>query len=209
MNFEDRRTMNRTMTSLSLALFSLALTACPPTAAPNTDGGGADVAREGGAPGSAFCAKVRELGCPSATMCEATLDPVMVGVTPACSALFSAFVSCIDANASSLICAAITSGPPPACAAQYTAVTNCAMAAQDGGAPPADAGGGACSPDWGGTWTGPTAVYTTTGPSPTTDMSSPSCPPTVTAMITQTGCSLQVYLTKMSEIDSVLKAQGL
>jgi type IV pilus assembly protein PilB len=26
---------------------------------------------------------------------------------------------------------------------------------------------------------------------------------------TQTGCSLQVYLTKMSEIDTVLKAQGL
>lgn len=26
---------------------------------------------------------------------------------------------------------------------------------------------------------------------------------------TQTGCSLQVYLTKMSEIDAVLKAQGL
>ncbi len=26
---------------------------------------------------------------------------------------------------------------------------------------------------------------------------------------TQTGCSLQVYLTKMSEIDVVLKSQGL
>ncbi len=133
--------MNRTMTSLSLALFSLALTACPPSAPPpNQDVAGVDATREGGAAGSAFCAKVRELGCPSAAMCEATLDPVMVGVTPACSALFSAFVSCIDANAASVTCAAIASGPPPACAAQYTAVTNCAMAAQDGGAPPADAG---------------------------------------------------------------------